>query len=421
MADVAVEIDPLRLGEAAIEVMLEEIVVKMVAGQPDPAQLDQAAGAHQAVSPLQITAQQPDGLPLGHVLHAGDDLGIELFPLHTGHLEHLPQLARQTGNALLNHPLHPRWQCAPIQGRAFDPAARIVLYQVATLLQGLEELYREQGMASRLVIEAFAERIVQAVGLGIQERGHKCTAGLFRNGIEIDGHITMVTREFVHHGLQWMALATTAEGDVIRPEGSQEQDTTVLEMAAEVEEKVERWAVGPLQVVEEQDQRNLVAELAHKGGILFKDAALFGNHIGHGAHLGLLFRQLIQPVHPAHLFGYGFSQCPHQRGAWYKEAHQLGRDFDQHLHRANQDRSQAIGVLGRYLAGCLLGGHLNGEHGQGFAEGQVGIASTNLGIAGALGHDHIRVLGLGTLNKMADQGSLPGPGLPGHETNLPCA
>ena len=160
-----------------------------------------------------------------------------------------------------DHRLHLRRAKVPIQPRRFDPAPGLVLHQHPLALKAAQQLDGEQRIAVRVVVQRLAEVCPQAVRLAVD-------VGLDERPpirlVQVDQDVAPLAGKLVEDApilVQPTAGAALprrrglpARAQRLRAVGADEQDAAAGQAAPQVKEQRRRAAVGPLQVVDHQQQ-----------------------------------------------------------------------------------------------------------------------------------------------------------------------
>ena len=101
--------------------------------------------------------------------------------------------------------------------------------QKSAVLQGAEELHREEGVATGLVEKGIPEGRSQPIRFGIHEGLHELAVArcAHRNGT-----LPVHPLHRVQHLLEGVALAVPAQGDVLRTVGAEDHQAAASELAA---------------------------------------------------------------------------------------------------------------------------------------------------------------------------------------------
>ncbi len=117
-----------------------------------------------------------------------------------------------------------------------------------------------------MAVERLAKGRSQAVGLRVYQRVHKASAlGLG----QVHQAFPKGAAELVDHRLQGMLLPSPAQGHLLGPIGPQDEDAAPRQPAPQVEEQADRAGIGPLQIIQNQEQGMLPRQrLQHVGDLL---------------------------------------------------------------------------------------------------------------------------------------------------------
>ena len=124
---------------------------------------------------------------------------------------------------------------------------------VATLLDGGEQLFDEEGVALGALEELLSHFRVRAVPEYPGELGRQLEA---REGRELDAGDGIEAFELGQEAAQRVAAV-----ELVRPVGPDDDQAFVVGGAAEEREEIASGAVGPVQVLDDQHQRMLLSEL----------------------------------------------------------------------------------------------------------------------------------------------------------------
>ena len=210
-----------------------------------------------------------------------------------------------------------------------------------------------------------------------------------------------------------MPLPLAPGSHLLRPVGADDQDRAGASRGArhplsQVEQQADRVRVGPLQVVQQQQQRALPRHrLQHPRVLLEQPQRLGARSRGPS---GPALDQFLQPPTPRR----GRAQPPHplqERGARQQQRHQIRSDLQQRLHRR--------WPYGLYTPGLLAAGtgegpgfRVPGQLPQDLHKGKQGIAEAHVGGASPPSDHQLGMRRHSALSERAQQRRLAAPRLP---------
>ena len=136
----------------------------------------------------------------------------------------------------------------------------------------------------------------QAVRLAIHQRFHKGSSlGLG----QVDLVLLPQRPELQQHRLQGMGLAFSSRRHLLRPIGAHEEHPLPGEPSPQVKEQADGGRIGPVQVVEDQEQGAMPGHgLQHTGGLVEEEGLRGGRH------------SMVQHLLHARYPGWAVGQCP---------------------------------------------------------------------------------------------------------------
>ncbi len=180
-----------------------------------------------------------------------------------------------------------------------------------------------------------------------------------------------------------------------------------------MEQQADRRIVGPLKVVDNQDQGPFLGERADDIGILLEHPVLV-DRCRPAAAIALQ-----QPTEPAGLLDDRLTEPGGQSGTGDDRADQVRPEFEQHLGGAVEKPPEPTAIV---ITTTLLPDALvvePDERGKELAEGQERVADPALAVAVAGRHHDLVVCGAQLGGKRLDQRRLTGAGLSGDERYPP--
>ena len=272
LGDVLMQVGALRRVHRLVQVLLHHVVAEGVGRQALLADAPHARARDQRVASIEAGAQGGDDLPRFAVDHPSDDLGDEDVPFDAGRLQQSQVVRLKPGDALGHHAFHSLRKGRPIDPRPGDPPAFIVLEQVAALAHGAEQFRQEDRMALGSVAEGLAEGVVESVGFGVEDGVDEGAGFLGGRRRQVDRPLAGVAFHLVEHRFERVPVSVAALSHDVRPVSAEDQDGAVGDAPAEMEEQTGRGRVGPVQVIERDEERLRLRQVAQEGGVFLVDA-----------------------------------------------------------------------------------------------------------------------------------------------------
>jgi hypothetical protein len=266
---------PRHLVQAAVGAPLHQPVAEAVLRQALPCRLYpiQANCPHQPVPVPQRAAQAAYNGLLTPAQHPCSHLGGEPFALYGGSLEQRPVLLRQGGQVPGDHRLYLRWPALPIEGGRFHPVPGLIPHQRPLALKAAQQLDGEQRIAPRVLVQCLPKRRAQAIRLAVDVCFDESSPiGL----IQVDQDISPLAAKFAEDGPHARRFCSLPHPGLerLRPAGAGQQDAAARQAPAQVKEQRRRAAVGPLQIVDRQQQGPSQGDGAQHLGQLGEQVAL---------------------------------------------------------------------------------------------------------------------------------------------------
>ena len=182
-----------------------------------------------------------------------------------------------------------------------------------------------------------------------------------------------------------------------------------------MKEQIERGAVRPVQVVEDQNECVLLGEGLQGLGVLLKDLCLLEVRID-----GRLCFPLVgfEPVRQLAMLGGFAHDLGDERGARHKDADEVRGDVEEGFAGDTRQFPKPSRIGGRDGTARLLLVIRTRERRQDFPERQVCIARPGLGVTLAHSGYDIGVGCFGVADKFMQESGFAGAGLAGHKDNL---
>ena len=210
-----------------------------------------------------------------------------------------------------------------------------------------------------------------------------------------------------------MALTLASEFELSLTVGDQEEDAALLDTAHQGEEQVDGGAIGPLGIVEDEQEGEMGGEAGDDVGVLLEDLALVNLH-GHGLAPLLTADEAGHLLGQTDPFAHVTSEAGEDRGTGYEGTDQVGAPIEEDVGRGLHETlpGSLVLVCGTgYRTG--IGEGL--EHG---AEGEVGVALTGLGVADTDSSDEVGGGFLGAAGELQGEGRLTLAWFAGDEAEL---
>ena len=148
--------------------------------------------------PFEVGAETIEDLPLALAGELGDHFGREYRSFDAGCLDDLPLAVAEPADAFLDHALHVCGQGVPIDVVG-DPRTLVVLHQVATFLEGAQQLHGEQRMPTGTGEELRPCRGAEVVGLGVDQLAGELAPFVLGRHVEVDRDIAAIALDLGEH------------------------------------------------------------------------------------------------------------------------------------------------------------------------------------------------------------------------------
>ena len=190
-----------------------------------------------------------------------------------------------------------------------------------------------------------------------------------------------------------------------------------------MEEEADRTGVGPLHIIQEQEQRVIACQELQNTRDLFKEIGLLKGRLPVSDFATRWLLQTVEPNPPRVIrrfarkgLGAQGQSCSRHEGV-----NQVRPRLCQRRDRIRQNSPQAAGMFGRQGCPRPFRFDVTAEQLQDLAEGQIGVTDAGGGVAVAAGHHQVGV-GLHRLpGKFTEQSGFAAPGFAGDEDHLTCA
>ena len=124
-------------------------------------------------------------------------------------------------------------------------------------------------------MELEAESVAQAVEFSVEVGVDEFSPALLSRLVEVNFDIAQVALQFGHDRSQRVGLAVTALSEVVGAVHPDHQDAAALEPPPQSEQQAQRRRVRPLQVIQNEHERGLLAQSSEHVDVLLEDLALF--------------------------------------------------------------------------------------------------------------------------------------------------
>src|SRR5690606_27677060 len=125
-----------------------------------------------------------------------------------------------------------------------------------------------------MTYERLPEVFSQKVGLLVEEGVYESAATSFPGLVEVDDDVAEVALHLAEHRLERVPLAVAPHGDVVGSVVPHHHYRQLLDAARQSEQQAERSGVGPLQVVDDEQQRRNLAQTLEDVDVLFVHLSL---------------------------------------------------------------------------------------------------------------------------------------------------
>lgn len=438
----------LHLVQVLQQVVLHRDVGEPVAGESlstDPLHPDRC---HQVVAPGQRLAQVADQVPEVRLLHPGDHLSGEDLPLDGRDHQAPQERLREPRQPLADDTLDAGRELVPVQVPDRHPAPAVPPEDAAVVLQVVHQLHREQRMTTGPCVQRAAELLAQLVRLLVQERIDEGPAVLA--DLQVKGDVAELAGQLVDHGLQGVLRVILAQHRVARAVGPHDEHPGALQPPADPCQERQGRGVGPLQVIQHHEERELLAQPAQHLHVLLQDLVLVDRGLGRWEGPGLWeVRERVPPraPGPCRLARHHDADVGQESTTGDQEPHQRWPERTDGLPAQAPDAvgmgpragvgmrprtgigvrpRLAVGVPYRFPVGVrpltCVGSPARpvpGECLEHLPERQERIAPTRLGVTPADGHDEVLAARPGPGGELGDQAGLAGAALPPDEQHPP--